>query len=99
MACRPLGAVFVERLYIAIGEEGGETSIDVLDRDGMFVARFLVADRRAAAETLLRDATGHIPRATTAEAFADELLDGLPDDGFAISSGEVCAWLLLRAIS
>lgn len=97
-ACRSSAPVFVERLYIAVAEDDGDTSIDVLDRGGTFVARFVVADRHAAAETLLRDATGHPPRPATAAAFADELLDGLPDDGFAISASEVCAWLLLRAI-
>ncbi|WCB92478.1 hypothetical protein DSM104299_01174 [Baekduia alba] len=90
--------MFVERLYIAVAEEDGDTSIDVLDRSGTFVARFVVGDRYAAADALLRDATGHAPRPATAEAFAADLLDGLPDDGVAISSSEVCAWLLLRAI-
>jgi hypothetical protein len=96
--CRSL-PIFVERLYIAIAEPDGETSIDVLDRSGTFVARYVVGDRHAAAEAIVRDATGHPPRTTTASAFADELLDTLPDDGVAITSSEVCAWLLLRAIS
>jgi len=88
-----------ERLYVAVLEDEGETSIDVLDRSGTFVARFVVGGRAAVAETLLRDATGHAPRPATADAFGHEILDRLPRDCFAISSSEVCAWLLLRAIS
>jgi hypothetical protein len=98
-ACRTPVVEFAERMYIAIGEEDGTTSIDVLERGGAFVARFVVADRAAAAEALLRDATGHAPRPATRDAFAGELLAGVEEDGLAITSGEVCAWLLLRAIS
>jgi hypothetical protein len=91
-----LGAA--ERLYIAALEPDGQTTIDVLDRDGTFVARFVVGGRDALAEALLRDATGHPPRPATVDAFTHEILDHLPRDGFAVSSSDVCAWLLLRAI-
>ncbi|HEY6762798.1 MAG TPA: hypothetical protein VI318_25070 [Baekduia sp.] len=97
-ACRRTSAAFDERLYIVVPEDGA-TSVDVLRRDGTFLARYLLDDRGALAGTLLRDATGHPPRPATAGAFAHEVLDRLPRGGFAISSGEVCAWLLLRAIT
>jgi hypothetical protein len=98
-ACRRDPIEFTERLYIVLWEDGA-AAIDVLDRSGTFVSRFYAPDRLAIADTLLRDATGSPPRPTTASAFATELLDTVfADDGLAITSGEVCAWLLLRAIS
>jgi hypothetical protein len=93
-ACRREAAVFVERLYVVVAEDDG-FSIDVLDRDGEFVARFVMADRLAAAGAVVRDATGFAPKPQTVEAFAEELLG----EGLAISSSEVCAWLLLRALA
>jgi hypothetical protein len=89
---------FDDRLYVVVPESGG-TSIDVLARDGTFLARYVLDDRDGLAAALLRDATGHPPRPATADAFGHEVLDRLPRAGFAISSGEVCAWLLLRAIT
>jgi hypothetical protein len=94
-ACRRSMPEFDDRLYILVPEDG-ETAIDVLDRSGTFISRFYSPDRLTTAETLLRDATGAPPRPTTAAAFAADLLT---TDGLAITSGEVCAWLLLRAIS
>jgi hypothetical protein len=88
-----------ERLYIAMHEgEAGQATLDVLDPDGTFVARLVVEGSDALAEALLRDATGHPPRPATVTAFAQEVVERHPGDGFAISSSEVCAWLLLRAI-
>jgi hypothetical protein len=87
-----------ERLYIAVLEGEGHSTVDVLARDGTFLLRLLVAGPAGLAEALLRDATGHPPRPATVEAFTQEIVGHLPPTGFAISSSEVCAWLLLRAI-
>lgn len=96
-ACRRPSLAFTDRLYIVVPEpEEGATAIDILDDSGNFLSRFYAPDRLAIAETLLRDATGAPPRPTTAAAFATDLLS---TDTLAITSGEVCAWLLLRAIS
>jgi hypothetical protein len=99
VACRRPLPEFTDRLYIAVPEDGA-WSIDVLERDGDLLARLVVPDRLAISEALLRDATGAAPRPATAAAFADDLLHtAFAGDGLAITSGEVCAWLLLRAIS
>jgi hypothetical protein len=99
VACHRVLPEFSDRLYVVVPEDGAWT-IDVLERAGTFVARLVVADRLAIAEALLRDATGAAPRPATAAVFADDLLaTAFTDDGLAITSGEVCAWLLLRAIS
>jgi hypothetical protein len=98
-ACRRAPLEFTDRLYIVLWEDGA-AAIDVLDRSGTFISRFYAPDRLAIADTLLRDATGSPPRPTTAAAFATDVLgNALLEDGLAITSGEVCAWLLLRAIS
>lgn len=98
-ACRRSFEEFSDRLYLVFPEDGA-AAIDVLDRSGTFISRFYAQDRLAVAETLLRDATGAPPRPATAAAFAADLLDSaFSDTGLAITSGEVCAWLLLRAIS
>ena len=94
-ACRRSMPEFDDRLYIIVPEDGA-TAIDILDRSGTFISRFYTTDRLTTAETLLRDATGAPPRPTTAAAFAADLLT---TDDLAITSAEVCAWLLLRAIS
>jgi hypothetical protein len=97
-ACRRALPEFSDRMYIVLWEDGAG-AIDILDRSGTFVSRFCAPDRLAVAETLLRDATGSPPRPATTAAFSDELLtSAFTDDGLAITSGEVCAWLLLRAI-
>jgi hypothetical protein len=99
VACRRPVLEFQDRLYIVVPEDGA-WAIDVLEDSGTFVARLVVADRLAISEALLRDATGAAPRPATAAAFADDLLHtAFAGDGLAITSGEVCAWLLLRAIS
>jgi hypothetical protein len=88
-----------ERMYVAV--QDGETAlvtVDVLGGDGTFLARFVVDGADALAAALLRDATGHPPRPATTSAFAHEIVERHVRDGFAISSTEVCAWLLLRAI-
>jgi hypothetical protein len=98
-ACRRAPLEFTDRLYIVAAEDGA-AAIDILDDSGTFISRFYAPDRLSIAETLLRDATGAPPRPTTAAAFADDLLaSAFTDTGLAITSGEVCAWLLLRAIS
>jgi hypothetical protein len=97
--CRPAFRSLDEplRMYVA-GRDEGTTVIDVLDGDGVFVEQWRCDADVVLAHTVLRDATGHPPRPATTQAFVDEVLDALPGDGFAISSAEVCAWLLLRAI-
>lgn len=98
-SCRRPPLDFSDRLYIVVPEDGA-AAIDILDRSGTFISRFYAPDRLSIAETLLRDATGAPPRPTTAAAFSDDLLtDAFTDTGLAITSAEVCAWLLLRAIS
>jgi hypothetical protein len=98
-ACRRPVPEFDDRLYLVFPEDGA-AAIDVLDRSGTFVCRFYASDRLIVADTLLRDATGAPPRASTAAAFCEEILGAaFTDAGLAITSGEVCAWLLLRAIS
>lgn len=86
------------RLYVAVWEDDGAASVDVVDSSGTLQAQWRCGGAEALAIALLADATGHPPRPTTAHAFGDEVLAALPRDGFAIASGEICAWLLLRAI-
>jgi hypothetical protein len=86
-------------MYVA-GREvpGGPVVVDVVDATGALTARWECGGDAALAVALLADATGHRPKEATAAAFAREVLAPLPRDGFALSSQEVCAWLLLRAI-
>jgi hypothetical protein len=86
------------RLYVAVWEGDGAASVDVIDQDGTLLAQWHCGSLDALAIALLADATGHPPRPTTAHAFAEDMLTGLPRDGFALASTEICAWLLLRAI-
>jgi hypothetical protein len=103
-ACRPVVAKNTTerllgepaRIYVVGRELDGRTVVDVVDARGVLAEQWDVSEGLAAA--LLRDATGHPPGRATVSAFADEVLAVLPDEGFAISSGEICAWLLLRAI-
>ena len=46
------------------------------------------AEERTAHTALLEDAIGHPARPATVAAFADEVLDPLPYDGFALSSAD-----------
>ena len=87
-----------ERCYVVGMPAGAEATVDVLDRRGRFVARLILGGDEAVAATLLRDATGHAPRPYTTDAFRREVLDLLPRNGFVLSSKEICAWLLLRAL-
>jgi hypothetical protein len=86
------------RLYVVVWEGDGAATVDVVDEDGTPLAQWHCGGTDALAIALLADATGHPPRPATAHAFAEDLLAGLPRDGFALSSPEICAWLLLRAI-
>jgi hypothetical protein len=101
-ACRPAAYELGEpvRMYVAGREPDGTMVVDVVDGEGALTYQWRFGRDEALALTfaLLADATGHPARATTAAAFTSEVLDRLPADGFAISSGEICAWLLLRAI-
>jgi hypothetical protein len=95
---RSLDALLGEpvRLYVATRADG---IVDVVDERGELVARWEVGGGVAGiAEAMLRDATGHPPKPRTVEAFVEEVVGVMPADGFAISSSEVCAWLLIRAI-
>jgi hypothetical protein len=96
-----------ERLYVAVREGADRGVVDVVAQDGTLVDQLAVAwpttgpahdGTVALAAALLHDATGHPPRPATVSAFADDVLDHLPTTGFALTSSEVCAWLLLRAI-
>jgi hypothetical protein len=107
------GALFADapRIYVATRDEHGFATVDVVDGtigdavaartplpipapdwgghgDGAF----------ALAAAMIEDATGHPPRLATTNAFVEDVLDHLPHAGFAISSSEICAWLLMRAI-
>jgi hypothetical protein len=99
-ACRPRVAALDEsgRMYVAGWEDDGHVSVDVVDDRGVLTAHWECGDERALAVALLSDATGHRPREATAIAFRREVLSVLPRDAFAMSSQEVCAWLLIRAI-
>jgi hypothetical protein len=77
---------------------GGPVTVDVVDAAGVLTARWECGSDEALALALLSDATGHRAKAATAAAFEREVLALLPHDAFALSSQEVCAWLLLRAI-
>jgi hypothetical protein len=96
-ACRPVTHDW-ERLYVAVWEDDGAATVDVVEDHGTLSAQWRCGGAHALAVALLADATGHPPRPATADAFADEVLALLPRDGFVIASGEICAWLLLRAI-
>lgn len=86
-------------MYVAGWEEpGGPVVVDVVDATGVLTAHWECGSEAALAVALLADATGHRPKEATAAAFAREVLSLLPRDGFALSSQEVCAWLLIRAI-
>jgi hypothetical protein len=97
-----LGALLGEhaRIYVAGRELDGDGVIDVVDEHGELRDRLPVVavDWGSQAAALLKDATGHSMQPATVEAFADEVLARLPHEGFALSSSEICAWLLLRAI-
>lgn len=86
------------RMYVAGREPDGQVTVDVVDATGVLTARWACGGEEALAIALLSDATGHRPKEATAAAFGREVLALLPRDGFALSSREVCAWLLLRAI-
>jgi hypothetical protein len=81
-------------MYVAGREPDGTLVVDVVDGDGILQDQWRHRSAHDVAIAVLADATGHPPRPATAGAFAD----ALPDDSFAISSAEVCAWLLVRAI-
>jgi hypothetical protein len=81
-------------MYVAGREPDGTTVVDVVDEHGALGEQWRCRAHADVAAAVLADATGHPPRDTTAAAFAATL----PADGFAISSHEVCAWLLVRAI-
>jgi hypothetical protein len=95
-------------VYIASRDFDDVPRIDVLAPDGYLREPLEVAapewgdapadNRNALAGALLQDATGHAPKATTARDFAEAVLARQPHAGFAISSSEICAWLLIRAI-
>jgi hypothetical protein len=89
-----------QRIYVAGRELDGDGAIDVVDEHGRLRDRLpvIAGGWSAQAAALLADATGYPPRPATVAAFADEVLDRLPYDGFALSSSEICAWLLIRAI-
>jgi hypothetical protein len=99
-ACRPRVVALQEpgRTYVAGWEDDGQVVVDVVDDRGVLSARWACGDERALAIALLSDATGHRPQEATAAAFQREVVALLPRDGFAISSQDVCAWLLIRAI-
>jgi hypothetical protein len=86
------------RMYVVAVEPDGRLGVDVVDERGELTARWLCGSAAALAIALLSDATGHRPKEHTAVAFAREVLALLPRDGFALTSQEVCAWLLIRAI-
>jgi hypothetical protein len=96
-ACRPV-TYERQRLYVAVWEDDGAATVDVVDDHGGLSAQWRCGGAHALAVALLADATGHPPRPAIADAFADEVLGLLPRNGFALASGEICAWLLLRAI-
>ena len=85
-------------MYVAGWEDEGHISVDVVDDRGVLSAHWECGDEAALAVALLSDATGHRPKEATAIAFRREVLSLLPREGFAMSSQEVCAWLLIRAI-
>jgi hypothetical protein len=89
-----------ERIYVAGRELDGDGVIDVVDQHGRLRDRLpvLPGGWSGQAAALLADATGSPLRPATVAAFAGEVLDRLPYDGFALSSSEICAWLLIRAI-
>jgi hypothetical protein len=97
-----------ERLYVAWRDDDGRGVIDVIEDLGGPVGRLAVQwpdwggrgdGTFTLAAVLLQDATGRPPGLATANAFAEDVLEHLPHDGFAISAGEVCAWLLMRALT
>ncbi len=101
VACRRRVAALdeVARVYVVVWEPEGTAVVDVVDEAGGLAAVWRCGGQEALAVALLADATGHRPKAATVEAFRREVLSLLPHEGFAISSREVCAWLLVRAIA
>jgi hypothetical protein len=81
------------RIYVGGRELDGDGHGELRDR-----LPVTAPDWGSSAAALLQDAIGHPARPATVAAFADEVLGRLPYDGFALSSADVCAWLLLRAI-
>jgi hypothetical protein len=105
VACRPLRRGSVEallgdpaRIYVGGRDVDGTVGVDVVDGRGVLRDRLWGDGPMEVAVALLRDATGHAPRPATAGAFASEVLERLPNEGFVLTSSEICAWLLLRAI-
>lgn len=99
--CRPRVAALDEppRLYVAGWETpGGPVTVDVVGPSGALTAHWECGTDEALAMALLSDATGHRAKAGTAAAFRREVLALLSHDGFVLSSQEICAWLLVRAI-
>jgi hypothetical protein len=97
-----------ERLYVAWRDDEGRGVVEVIEDLGGPVGRLAVpwpdwGDHSdgtfTLAAVLLQDATGRAPGPATTNAFAEDVLEHLPPEGFAISAGEVCAWLLMRAIT
>jgi hypothetical protein len=86
------------RMYVAGWEPDGRAVVDVVDAQGRLKAHWECGSEAALAIALLADATGHRPKEHTAAAFAREVLSVLPREAFAMTSEEVCAWLLMRAI-
>jgi hypothetical protein len=86
-----------ERLYVASADADGRGVVDVVDADGRHVVQ-VAGEWPEVARVLLEDATRHPPQPATAAAFAHEVLAQLPPEGFALTSSEVCAWLLIRAL-
>lgn len=85
-------------MYVAGWEPDGRATVDVVEVTGALTARWTCGGEDALAVALLTDATGHAPKDATVAAFRAEVLALLPRDAFALSSQEICAWLLLRAI-
>jgi len=114
-ACRSLGPSAVEavlgepeRLYVAWRDDAGCGVVEVIEDlggpGGRLAVRWRDWDGRGdgtftLAAMLLQDATGRAPGLATTNAFAEDVLEHLPVDGFAISAGEVCAWLLVHALT
>jgi hypothetical protein len=88
------------RVYIAARDDAGRLLVDVLDEHGVLREPLTIDadDPVALAAAMLEDATGHPPRPATISQFADDVVRRQPAAGFAISSADVCGWLLLRAI-
>jgi hypothetical protein len=85
-------------VYVVAKEPDGRIGVDVVDERGELTARWMCGGEGALAIALLSDATGHRPKEHLVAAFEREVLALLPREGFALSSQEVCGWLLIRAI-